>query len=56
MQKGKFFVTGEVFLLDIGLLMGAKTLKTDFTHLTHASINFSDLLVAEVRSRNLQFA
>jgi hypothetical protein len=23
MQKGKFFVTGEVFLLDIGLLMGA---------------------------------
>jgi hypothetical protein len=22
-QKGKFFVTGEVFLLDIGLLMGA---------------------------------
>ncbi|NOQ85466.1 MAG: hypothetical protein GQ554_01115 [Deltaproteobacteria bacterium] len=25
MQKGEFFVTGEVFLLDIGLLMGAKT-------------------------------
>jgi hypothetical protein len=24
MQKDKFFVTGEVFLLDIGLLMGAK--------------------------------
>jgi len=23
MQKGEFFVTGEVFLLDIGLLMGA---------------------------------
>jgi len=22
MQKGEFFVTGEVFLLDIGLLMG----------------------------------
>jgi|GEM_PF-5093755 len=22
-KKGKFFVTGEVFLLDIGLLMGA---------------------------------
>jgi hypothetical protein len=24
MQKGEFFVTGEVFLLYIGLLMGAK--------------------------------
>jgi hypothetical protein len=23
MQKGEFFVTGEVFLLDKGLLMGA---------------------------------
>jgi hypothetical protein len=23
MQKDEFFVTGEVFLLDIGLLMGA---------------------------------
>ena len=22
-KKGKFFITGEVFLLDIGLLMGA---------------------------------
>jgi len=33
MQKGEFFVTGEVFLLDIGLLMGAIMWKTPFTHL-----------------------
>jgi hypothetical protein len=34
MQKGEFFVTGEVFLLDIGLLMGANLsspLQTNFT-------------------------
>jgi hypothetical protein len=34
-------------------LMGARVLKIAFTHLTHASINFSDLLAAEVRSRNV---
>ena len=33
MQKGEFFVTGEVFLLDIGLSMGAigkSHLQTNF--------------------------
>ena len=31
MQKGEFFVTGEVFLLDIGLLMGGcKNLRVIF--------------------------
>jgi hypothetical protein len=39
MQKGEFFVTGEVFLLDKGLLMGAIVLKTAFTHLTYGSVN-----------------
>ena len=38
MQKGKFFATGEVFLLDIGLLMGAIVLKTAFTHLTNETV------------------
>jgi len=41
MQKSEFFVTGEVFLVDIGLLMGAIVLKTAFTHLTSGNINFS---------------
>ena len=40
MQKGKFFVIGEVFLLDIGLLMGAIILKTAFTHLTYSNVNY----------------
>ena len=34
-KKGKLFVTGEVFLLDIGLLMGAKSLKENFTQHTY---------------------
>ena len=34
MQKGEFFVTGEVFLLDFGLLMGGKVKS-------HLLINFS---------------
>ena len=35
MQKGEFFVTGEVFLLYIGLLMGAIKFKSpsDVVHL-----------------------
>ena len=41
-KKVNYFVTGEVFLLDIGLLMGAIVLKTAFTHLTDGNVRFFD--------------
>jgi len=42
MQKGEFFVTGEVFLLDIGLLMGGLLMGAiGDSHLqTNFSLNF----------------
>ena len=37
-----------MFLLDIGLLMGAIVLKTALTHLTYGSVNFMGFLVGGV--------
>ncbi len=52
MQKGEFFVTGEVFLLDIGLLMGAKVygcLLLNLSYVTFGSVNFLGFLVGGVQ-------
>ena len=40
MQTNKIFVTGEVYLLDIDLLMGAKPLILARIHVTYGNINF----------------
>jgi len=39
-KQDKFFVTGEVYLLDIGLLMGAIILNTARVHITSGNIKY----------------
>ena len=39
-KQDKFFVTGEVYLLDIGLLMGTITLTLARVHITSGNMNY----------------
>jgi len=45
MQKGEFFVTGEVFLLDIGLLMGAIAWGISLPQFSFGSVHFLIVLL-----------